>query len=195
MKYAYCTGRRIKWTTYTRVNPSAIREGIVETVVGEEVTPDTHYVQDGVCYELPASPGQHYVFDFETLAWIDPRALDTLRATAHAAIERWRDTQESAGLLFDHAGREWDGGLIVRQRLQPVLTLPALPPGFFWTDAANEDVPVDMLALQSLAAAHEQALVIRGFEIHARQRAMKNALETMTREQLLAFTPDWETAL
>ena len=42
-----------------------------------------------------------------------------------------------------------------------------------------------------MAAAHEQALVVRGFQIHARQRAMKEILGTMTRQQLLDFTPGW----
>lgn len=146
----------------------------------------------------PDHPGQ--CIRIQTLAqapphgWVPFDALHEaaqLRTTAHTAIERWRDTQESEGMFFEHAGRRWDGGLIVRQRLQPVLLLPALPPGFFWTDAGNADVPMDMPALQALAAAHEQALVIRGFEIHARQRAMKNALDAMTRDELLAFAPGW----
>lgn len=146
----------------------------------------------------PDHPGQCIRIQTLTQApphgWVPFDALHEaaqLRTTAHAAIERWRDTQESAGMFFEHAGRRWDGGLIVRQRLQPVLLLPALPPGFFWTDAGNADVPMDMPALQALAAAHEQALVIRGFEIHARQRAMKNALDAMTRDELLAFAPGW----
>lgn len=138
----------------------------------------------------PPRPDQYSVW--VEGVWIDPRPLTDLQVIAHTAIVHWRNAQEANGLLFDHAGRTWDGGLIVRQRLQPVLSLPALPPGFFWTDAGNEDVPVDMPALQSLAAAHEQALVIRGFEIHARQRAMKNALDSMTRDELLAFIPDWD---
>lgn len=80
----------------------------------------------------------------------------------------------------------------MRQRMQPVLGLPTLPEGFFWTDALNNDVPMDMASLQLLASAHEQALVVRGFQIHARQRAMKESLGTMTRQQLLDFTPGWE---
>ena len=69
--------------------------------------------------------------------------------------------------------------------------LPALPEGFFWTDALNNDVPMDMASLQLLASAHKQTLAVRGFQIHARQRAMKESLGTMTRQQLLDFTPGW----
>lgn len=58
-----------------------------------------------------------------------------------------------------HDGRAWDGGLIVRQRLQPVVSLPALPSGFFWTDHDNNDVPVTLSELRDLSDAHEVALV------------------------------------
>lgn len=73
------------------------------------------------------------------------------------------------------------------------MALPELLDGFLWTDASNNDVPMNMSNLQLLAAAHEQALVVRGFQIHARQRAMKESLGTMTRQQLLDFTPGGKT--
>ena len=153
-----------------------------------------HYWEAGVWVPMPTQPSPDHVFDYATKQWEDPRTLDDLRATAHAAIERWRDQQENAGFTFTHAGHEWDGGLVVRQRLQPVLGLAALPDGFFWTDADNSDVPISMPALQSLSAAHEQALVLRGFEIHARRRAMKAKIEAMDRAALLAFAPGWPPA-
>lgn len=79
----------------------------------------------------------------------------------------------------------------MRQRLQPVVSLPALPPGFFWTDRDNNDVTLTLSELRNLSAAHEVALVTRGFEIHARQRAMKTAVAEMDAEQLQAFAPGW----
>lgn len=117
--------------------------------------------------------------------------VGALRSAARAQIEQWRDQQEHEGLTFTHDGRAWDGGLIVRQRLQPVVSLPALPPGFFWTDHDNNDVPLTLSELRELSAAHEVALVTRGFEIHARQRAMKAAVAEMDAEQLQAFAPGW----
>lgn len=192
MKYAYCKNGRIVWTTTISVDERLIDAGTTEILVDDDVTPDTHYLtEDGVCVQLPERPSPVHTFDYTTKTWVDPRTTTELKATAHTAIVNWRDQQENAGFTFAHAGHDWDGGLIVRQRLQPVLILPALPPGFFWTDAVNEDVPVDMPSLHALAATHEQALVVRGFEIHARQRSMKNALDTMTSEELIDFKPDW----
>lgn len=109
-----------------------------------------------------------------------------------ASVNGWRDAQERQLITFEHAGRAWDGGLVVRTRLQPVVALPALPEGFFWTDADNVDVPMDKPALEALNAAHEAAIVTRGFEIHVRQRQMKQevaALETV--EELQAYEIGW----
>ena len=117
--------------------------------------------------------------------------VEALRSAARAQIEQWRDQQEHEGIVFTHDGRAWGGGLIVRQRLQPVVSLPALPPGFFWTDHDNDDVPITLSELRELSDAHEVALVTRGFEIHARQRAMKTAVAEMDAEQLQAFAPGW----
>lgn len=152
---------------------------------------DTHYISNGVLIEKPTRPSGRHFFDYTTKQWVDARTLDTLREEAYVRIQKWRDAQEAATLTFEHAGRRWDGGLVTRQRLQPVLSLQALPDGFFWTDAENVDVSMTVEHLRQLGAAHEQALVLRGFEIHARQRAMKAELPDMSREQLLDLVPDW----
>lgn len=117
------------------------------------------------------------------------RRNEALKA-AHASIQSWRDAEEGKPITFEHAGRVWDGGLVTRQRLQPVLALEALQEGFFWTDAGNNDVPVTLAELMALNQAHEAALVQEGFRIHALQRQMKVAIESMTLEQLKVFKPD-----
>lgn len=117
------------------------------------------------------------------------RRDEALKA-AHARIQAWRDAEEAKPITFEHAGRVWDGGLVTRQRLQPVLALEYLPEGFFWTDAGNNDVPVTLTDLVALNQAHETALVQEGFRIHALQRQMKSAIESMTLEQLKAFKPE-----
>ncbi len=114
------------------------------------------------------------------------RRDEALKA-AHARIQSWRDAEEAKPITFEHAGRVWDGGLVTRQRLQPVLALESLPEGFFWTDAGNNDVPVTLADLMGLNQAHEAALVQEGFRIHALQRQMKAAIESMTLEQLKLF--------
>ena len=128
---------------------------------------------------------------FGARVFTPPVDVEALRSAARAQIEQWRDQQEHEGLTFTYDGRTWDGGLIVRQRLQPVVNLSALPPGFFWTDYDNNDVPLTLSELRELSAANEVALVTRGFEIHARQRAMKTEVAEMDAEQLQAFAPGW----
>lgn len=141
---------------------------------------DTHYISNGVLIEKPSRPSEKHSFDYATKQWVDLRTLDTLRDEAYVRIQKWRDKQEAAEFVFEHAGREWDAGLLTRQRLQPVVSLSQLPDGFFWTDADNNDVPMTLPELIALSAAHEQALVLKGFEIHAQQRAMKNAVLAAT---------------
>ncbi|MDH1815711.1 DUF4376 domain-containing protein [Comamonas aquatica] len=117
------------------------------------------------------------------------RRNEALKA-AHASIQAWRDAEEAKPITFEHSGRVWDGGLVTRQRLQPVLALESLPEGFFWTDAGNNDVPVTLTELMAVNQAHEAALVQEGFRIHAQQRQMKVAIESMTLEQLKVFKPE-----
>lgn len=129
--------------------------------------------------------------ELDALAAEAARRRDAAMQEARIAIEQWRDAHERASMVFQHAGRSWDGGMAVRARMQPLVMLGAVPAGFFWTDADNNDVPTDFAALQALNLAHEQALVAQGFAIHQRQRAMKEALPAMTDEQLQAFVPGW----
>lgn len=181
----------------------ALQETAVDAVARVWSVP-TDYRDNGLFVAIVA-PGQP-----EEIPACDPAAAQLLgevaypasqalqrsgaQAAAHARIEAWRDAQERAPIVFEHAGHTWDGGLQTRQRLQPVVALDALPDGFFWTDANNTDVPVSLAELQALNAAHETAIVLRGFEIHAAQRAMKSALESMGMTDLQAFDPDhWQS--
>ena len=92
-------------------------------------------------------------------------------------------------LLLDDVAEEL---LAVRSRLMPMLSLPALPHGFFWTDADDNDVPVDLPDLAALSAAHEAAIVAQGFAIHMRQRSMKAEIEALESADALAgYTPGW----
>ena len=130
------------------------------------------------------------------LALVRPAAsINQLRDDAIAAIHAWRDEQEQARIVFDCHGRQWDGGLSVRSRLQPVLKVAqqagALPEGFFWTDAGNQDVPLTLAELEQLDVAHEAALVAQGWRIHMHQRAMKMGVEALDEAQLTSFRPAW----
>lgn len=54
-----------------------------------------------------------------------------------------------------------------------------LPPGFFWTDADNTDVPMATGELVELEKAMQQNMVLQGFKIHERQRQMKEAVSAL----------------
>lgn len=142
-------------------------------------------------------PGHLTEIDEQTaLALAQPAAsINQLRDDAIAAIHAWRDEQEQARIVFDCHGRQWDGGLSVRSRLQPTLKVAqqagVLPDGFFWTDAGNQDVPLTLAELEQLDAAHEAALVAQGWRIHVRQRAMKMEVESFNEVHLISFRPAW----
>lgn len=107
---------------------------------------------------------------------VTPAILAAAKAARHAEISTWRDIQESGNIIFTMNGHRWDGGRASQSRLAPVVAVAksgALPPGFFWTDADNNDVPVTAEQLTALEAAMQQSMVIQGFKIHERQRRMK----------------------
>lgn len=110
---------------------------------------------------------------------------------AAEAVALWRARQENTEVTFELNGHTWDAGLKSQTRIEPLLKLEALPEGFFWTDHDNNDVPVTMDELRAIGEAMNMAIVQRGFAIHARQREMKQQLESMTAEELMAFVPGW----
>lgn len=155
-------------------------QGVLVDVVADI---DKDYVLGDQILPKGERPSSHHVFDYTHKKWADPRSIEEIRSLAIKRIESWRLEQEQQDFEFNHAGRQWDAGLSTRQRLQPVLSLSQLPEGFFWTDADNNNVPITLPELLALSAAHEQALVLKGFEIHAQQRAMKNAVEAATSKE------------
>lgn len=120
---------------------------------------------------------------------------EQLRNNVIAEIGSWRDRQENSLIVFEHAGRRWDGGKVVRDRLRTVISAMKTAgefDGFFWTSADNEDVPMTLMDLELLAATHDVAIAMQGNRIHLRQRAMKDAVAAMDEKELAAFVPGWE---
>ncbi|EBW6386544.1 DUF4376 domain-containing protein, partial [Salmonella enterica subsp. enterica serovar Stanley] len=92
-------------------------------------------------------------------------------------------TQENGSIIFTLNGHRWDCGKASQTRLAPVVAVAksgALPPGFFWTDADNIDVPMTADELTALEAAMQQNMVLQGFKIHERQRQMKEEVDKLT---------------
>ncbi|EDR5177345.1 DUF4376 domain-containing protein, partial [Salmonella enterica] len=114
---------------------------------------------------------------------ITPEMLTAAKSAKHAEINRWRDRQESGSYAFTFNGRRWDCSKASQERLAPVAAMARagqLPPGFFWTDADNNDVPVTAEELTALESAMQQNMVIAGFKIHERQRRMKEEVDALT---------------
>ncbi|ECE6803536.1 DUF4376 domain-containing protein [Salmonella enterica subsp. diarizonae] len=113
---------------------------------------------------------------------VTPEMLTAAKQTKHAEINAWRDAQENGSIIFTLNGHRWDCGKASQTRLAPVVAVAksgVLPPGFFWTDADNIDVPMTADELTALEAAMQQNMVLQGFKIHERQRQMKEELATL----------------
>lgn len=103
---------------------------------------------------------------------VTDKMVEDLRNQKLTEISNWRDVQENANIIFEFDGQRWDGGKASQKRLAPVVMAGStgkLPERFFWTDADNNDVPVNFAFLQQL-----QAMVMHGFGVHERQRQMKS---------------------
>ncbi len=120
---------------------------------------------------------------------------ETLRAGKLAEISAWRDAQENTEFTFEYDGHRWDCGKVSRGRLAPVTEVARsglLPEGFFWTDADNNNVSLSAEALVKFEAAMVQAMVVRGFSIHERQRQMKGEVAKLeSQAAILAYTIGW----
>ncbi|EHY0364311.1 DUF4376 domain-containing protein [Salmonella enterica] len=114
---------------------------------------------------------------------ITPAMIQAAKDAKHAEISAWRDAQENGNILFTLNGHKWDCGKASQTRLSPVVGVAKaglLPPGFFWTDADNIDVPMTADELVALEAAMQQNMVLQGFKIHERQRRMKEDVDKLT---------------
>ncbi|EIW3592827.1 DUF4376 domain-containing protein [Salmonella enterica] len=114
---------------------------------------------------------------------VTPEMLTAAKQAKHAEINAWRDAQENGNILFTLNDHKWDCGKASQTRLAPVVAVAksgALPPGFFWTDADNIDVPMTADELTALEAAMQQNMVLQGFKIHERQRVMKEQVDNLT---------------
>ncbi|EMG7081319.1 DUF4376 domain-containing protein, partial [Salmonella enterica] len=109
--------------------------------------------------------------------------LEAARQKKRAEINAWRDAQENGSVIFTLNGHRWDCGKASQTRLAPVVAVAKsgeLPPGFFWTDADNIDVPMTTDELTALEATMQQNMVLQGFKIHERQRQMKEEVDKFT---------------
>ncbi|MGH1374449.1 MAG: DUF4376 domain-containing protein [Cellvibrionaceae bacterium] len=102
-----------------------------------------------------------------------PEELEVEMLKYRAEINRWRDYQEEAGI--EYLGHQFETRQKDRERLlltmTPFLAGVPIPDGFYWTSADDIDVPMPTL---EVLAGLSGAMVLRGNEIHQRQRAAKD---------------------
>ncbi|HEB0785112.1 TPA: DUF4376 domain-containing protein [Salmonella enterica] len=132
----------------------------------------------------------------EVAPWVEtPEMLAEAKEEKYAEINAWRDTMENGNYPFTLNGHRWDCGKVSQTRLAPVVAVAksgSLPPGFFWTDADNIDVPMTEVELVALESAMQQNMVLVGFKIHERQRQMKQDVGEMTdRRKVKCYRPGW----
>ncbi|EAB9445672.1 DUF4376 domain-containing protein [Salmonella enterica subsp. diarizonae] len=127
-----------------------------------------------------------------------PEMIQAAKDAKHAEINDWRDIQENGNYPFTLNGHRWDCGKASQSRLGPVVSVAkesGLPPGFFWTDADNIDVPMTADELTALEKAMEKNMVLQGFRIHERQRRMKEEVDKLTDyDAVRSYTVDWPPA-
>ncbi|EDZ9931951.1 DUF4376 domain-containing protein [Salmonella enterica] len=168
---------------------------------------------DGTPRYLPFTAAEHDPMDYGRQLFADlkagkygpvtpftvtPEMLTAAKQVKHAEINAWRDAQENGNIPFTLNGHRWDCGKASQTRLAPVVAVAksgVLPPGFFWTDADNIDVPMTADELTALEAAMQQNMVLQGFKIHERQRQMKEEVDKLTTiDDVRAYIPDWPPA-
>lgn len=113
-------------------------------------------------------------------------------------IEKWRTGQENAHYILRFNDENWDYSKETQNRLMLAVDMAKqnnLPPGFFWTDADNHDVPMTNEKIIALSDAINSAMFQKGLQIHIRQREMKTEIEKMTNiSDILNYIPDWNTS-
>ncbi|EJA5983765.1 DUF4376 domain-containing protein [Salmonella enterica] len=172
-------------------------------IITADVRFDDLSTQDGTPLYLPYISTAHDTADFGPQLYSDLKSgkygpvtpftvtsemIQTAKDQKHNEINVWRDIQENGNYPFTLNGHRWDCGKASQSRLGPVVSVAkesGLPPGFFWTDADNIDVPMTADELTALEAAMQQNMVLQGFKIHERQRQMKEEVDALTDYQVI----------
>lgn len=107
--------------------------------------------------------------------YVEPVTVEEAYQAKYAEINAWRDAQESdESATVEAGGVLYDAGPSSRSRIESYLTIGTAPD--FWTSADNVDIsPFDIDMLKAI----QVAILTRGFEIHARQRALKTELDAL----------------
>lgn len=105
-------------------------------------------------------PSSWHQWDWDALAWIDPRTLEDLKAAQWALIKRARDAAEQAGFVWD--GSTFDCDPLSQSRIQggalmaTTALLNSAPFGIDWTLADNTTRTLDAAQMIAVGLAMGQ---------------------------------------
>lgn len=126
----------------------------------------------------PPAPSSNHMFDYIIKQWIDPRALDEIKAQKWDEIKSERDRLEFGGF-------ELDGGIYDSDQVSQGRIMGAAAAGLdqVWTLADNTTVELSASQLQQLYAALQAHIA----SVHERGRIARQLIfEAETKEQVEA---------
>ncbi len=113
---------------------------------------------------------------------VTPELLAAAREAKKQEINAWRAEQEARPFMFEWNGHTWNAGPDSLVRIYPAAMAAkgqSARSTMTWGDADNQQVKLSMQKLEELATAMVQAQLMRNDEIYHRQRAMKDALDSL----------------
>lgn len=131
-------------------------------------------------------PSSWHQWDWETLAWVDPRTLDDLKAAQWALIKRARDAAEQAGFVWD--GSWFDCDPTSQSRIQggalmaTTALLNSAPFSIEWTLADNTTRTLDAAQMVAVGLAMGQHID----SIHQTGRALRAQIDAATTAEAVA---------
>ena len=135
------------------------------------------FYQDG-WVEIPAQPALYFIFDYEIKQWIDPRALEEIKAQKWAEIKSRRDRLEFGGFEFE--GNVYDSDQVSQGRIMGAAIAGV---DQVWTLADNTTVELSASQLQQLYAALQAHIA----SVHERGRIARQLIfDAETKEQVEA---------
>jgi len=96
------------------------------------------------------------------------------KAALQAQANVMKQAVIDAGVLFN--GQVWNADVVAQDAIKNAVStakLGLLPEGFYWTNKANENVPIDADGIVALA----QRIIAFAFEVHNHNQELKGAIE------------------
>ena len=125
-------------------------------------------------------PSPHFIFDYGFKQWIDPRAIDDLKAQKWTEIKFERDQLEFSGFEFE--GNTYDSDQVSQGRIMGAAAAAGVDQT--WTLADNTTVELSAAQLQQLYAALQSHIA----NVHERGRIARQLIyEGETKEEVEAI--------